>query len=122
MIPFVFQDGSQAKTLTWQKIGSQADEWKQGLVQLSPSQSSYQVRKQSVSREHIIREHRSISVGHLVPPKIMAEPSDSQEYVCVRRLGNLTIGCFFPPLLSCYQIVKKQVSLIVQFMTAMLGF
>lgn len=32
----------------WQKIGSQADEWKQGLVQLSPSQSSYQVRKQSV--------------------------------------------------------------------------
>ena len=49
MITNVFQDGSQAKTLMWQKIGSQADAWKQGLVQLSPSQSTYQVRKQNVS-------------------------------------------------------------------------
>ena len=40
----VFQDG-QTKTLMWQKVGSQADEWKQGLVQLSPSQSLYQVGK-----------------------------------------------------------------------------
>ena len=51
MITNVFQDGSQAKTLMWQKIGSQADEWKQGLVTLTPSQSSYNVSKQCVSRE-----------------------------------------------------------------------
>ena len=50
MITNILQVGGQAKTLTWQKIGSQADEWKQGLVQLSPSKS-YQVRKQSVHQE-----------------------------------------------------------------------
>jgi len=94
VITFVFQDGGQVKTLMWQKIGSQADEWKQGLVQLSPSQSSYQVRKQSVPREPIACEHPRISGCHLVPPKI-AEPSDSRKYVCVRRLGNLRISCFF---------------------------
>jgi len=51
VITNILQDGGQAKTLTWQKIGSQADEWKQGLVQLSPSKGSYQVRKQSVHKE-----------------------------------------------------------------------
>lgn len=51
MITNFFQDGGQAKTLTWQKIGSQGDEWKRGLVQLSLSQGSYQVRKQSVPKE-----------------------------------------------------------------------
>ena len=44
-LPTSFQDGSNAKTLMWQKTGSQGDEWKQGLVNLSPGQSSYQVTK-----------------------------------------------------------------------------
>ena len=65
MITFVFQDGGKAKTLMWQKIGSQADEWKQGLVQLSPSQSSYQVRKRRVSRVLIACKDRRISGCHL---------------------------------------------------------
>lgn len=69
MITNILQDGGQAKTLTWQKIGSQADEWKQGLVQLSPSKS-YQVRKQSVHKDWVfflwfgvlVQEQVSVSV------------------------------------------------------------
>ena len=49
LLIFGFQDGSQNKTLMWQKIGSQGDEWKQGLLQMSPSQSFYQVRLRSLS-------------------------------------------------------------------------
>ncbi|KAJ7380815.1 hypothetical protein OS493_007199, partial [Desmophyllum pertusum] len=37
------KDGGQTKTLMYQKVGSQGDEWKEGLLQLSPTKSSYQV-------------------------------------------------------------------------------
>ncbi|CAH3118157.1 unnamed protein product [Pocillopora meandrina] len=42
------KDGNNPKTLTWQKVGSQADEWKQGLVQFNTTQRSYQVTFEGV--------------------------------------------------------------------------
>ena len=82
MITNVLQDGSQAKTLMWQKIGSQADEWKPGLVTLYPSQSSYQVRNNVYQGNHSPRTQTSFWLSSL----FLVQLSNGTKYICVRRL------------------------------------
>ena len=87
MITNVFQDGSQAKTLMWQKIGSQADEWKQGLLQLPPSRSSYKVSKQCLDQlgTHSLGTQTCYRLL-LGLPLFSAELSDCRKYACFRRV------------------------------------